>query len=285
LGQTNANDWHSLTFLRLPATNYQWFDSTAPALATRFYRAVPFGAPTNMVFIPPGTFRMGSPTNEVGRNPYGPTTEEGAQTEVTISRGFWMGKYEVTQAEYQAVMGNNPSDFKGDPNRPVDSVTWFNATNYCGKLTQRERAADRISNNSAYRLPTEGEWEYACRALTSTRFSYGDDPDDSGFSRYGWYDGNSDSTTHPVGLKLPNPWGLYDMHGNVAEWCQDWFAPHPGGSTLDPKGPATGTDRVSKGGIWLRPPTSNRSAFRLSIPPDFISDGEGFRVVLAAGQP
>jgi formylglycine-generating enzyme required for sulfatase activity len=228
---------------------------------------------------------MGSPTNEVGRNPYGPTTEEGPQTEVTISHGFWMGKYEVTQGQYQAVTGTNPSGFKGDPNLPVDSVTWFNATNYCGKLTQQERAAGRIPNDSAYRLPTEGEWEYACRALTSTRFSYGDDPDYSGFSAYGWYDGNSGGTTHPVGLKLPNPWGLHDMHGNVGEWCQDWFGPHPGGIVLDPKGPATGTARVSKGGPWLRPPTSNRSAFRLAISPDAILDGAGFRVVLAAGQP
>ena len=174
LAQTNS--WRCLEFLQLPASPYLWADKSAPATGQRFYRAVVFAAPTNLVFIPPGTFMMGSPTNEVDREPFYPLIVEGPQTAVTISKGFWMGKYEVTQGEYLAVMGSNPSDFKGDTNRPVETVSWFNATNYCGKLTQRERAAGRISTNSVYRLPTEAEWEYACRAWTSTRFSYGDDP-------------------------------------------------------------------------------------------------------------
>src|SRR6185369_9899487 len=210
LAQTN--DWRCLTFLQLPATNYLWFDPTAPATGQRFYRATQFNAPSNLAFIPPGTFRMGSPTNEPDRS-----IDEGPQTAVTISRGFWIGKYEVTQGEYLAVLGSNPSAFKGDTNRPVDSVSWFNATNYCSKLTQRERAAGRIATNSVYQLPTEAEWEYASRAWTSTPFSYGDDPNYTNLGQYSWYAGNSGGTTQPVGQKLPNPWGLYDTSGNVWE--------------------------------------------------------------------
>ena len=242
-------------------------------------------APTNLVFIPPGTFMMGSPTNEVDREPLYPQIVEGPQTAVTISKGFWMGKYPVTQGEYLAVMGNNPSGFTGDTNRPVETVSWFNATSYCGKLTQSQRAAGRISANSVYRLPTEAEWEYACRAWTSTRFSYGDDPGYTNLTQYAWFDVNSGATTHPVGQKLPNPWGLYDMHGNIAEWCQDWYAPYHGGIALDPQGPATGSTRVFRAGLWLRPPSYCRSAWRNAAPPDFAGGGGGFRVVLAPGRP
>jgi formylglycine-generating enzyme required for sulfatase activity len=167
LAQTNTpSAWRCLEYLQLPASPYLWADKSAPATGQRFYRAVAFASPTNMVFIPPGTFRMGSPNNEVDRDAW-----EGPQTAVTISRGFWMGKYLVTQGDYLAVMGNNPSFFTGDTNRPVEMVSWFDATNYCGALTQRERAAGRIATNCVYRLPTEAEWEYACRAWTSTRFT------------------------------------------------------------------------------------------------------------------
>ena len=173
LAQTNnASAWRCLEFLQLPASPYLWADKSAPATGKRFYRAVVFAAPKSLAFIPPGTFRMGSPTNEVDR-----LESEGPQTAVTISRGFWMGKYEVTQGEYLAVMGKNPSWFNGDrtsegfedfgtdPSRPVESVSWYDATNYCAKLTERERAAGQIARNSLYRLPTD-KWEYACRAWT-----------------------------------------------------------------------------------------------------------------------
>ena len=281
LAQTNV--WSNLMFLQLLTANYLWFDPTAPATGKRFYRAVQFEAPTNMVFIPPGTYWMGSPTNEVDR-----FVTEGPQTAVTISRGFWFGKYEVTQGEYQAVMGSNPSNFKGDTNRPVEMVSWGNATNYCGKLTQRERAAGRIATNSVYRLPTEAEWEYACRGWTSTRFSYGDDPGYANLTNYAWYADNSGATTHPVGQKLPNPWGLYDMHGNLWEWCQDWYGPYRGGIALDPQGPATGSSRVLRGGGWSVLNNGDarfcRSAERgFGLPGSPGDETLGFRVLLAPG--
>jgi len=281
---TLTNDWRCLTFLQLPVTNYLWLDPTVPATGQRFYRAVEFAAPTNLVFIPPGTFRMGSPTttNESDQlDPFLPSSSP--QTAVTFSRGFWMGKYEVTQGEYLAVMGNNPSSFKGDLNRPVEMVSWFNATNYCGKLTQREQAAGRIATNSVYRLPTEAEWEYACRGWTSTRFSYGDDSDYTQLAKYAWYDRSG--SIHPVGQKLPNPWGLYDMHGNVEEWCQDWAGRYRGGIALDPQGPAKGSSRVFRGGDWGHEASACQSAFRISHTPDTTFSILGFRVVLAAGQP
>jgi formylglycine-generating enzyme required for sulfatase activity len=291
LAQTNA--WRCLEYLQLPASPYLWADKSAPATGKRFYRAVVYAAPTNMVFIPPGTFRMGSPTNEVDR--YG---WEGPQTAVTISRGFWMGKHEVTQGEYLALMGNNPSffttnDVNGNPippdlSRPVETVSWNDATNYCATLTQRERSAGRIGTNSVYRLPTEAEWEYACRGWTSTRFSYGDDPGYTNLTDYAWYYDNSGRTTHPVGQKLPNPWGLYDMHGNVWEWCQDWVDTYPGGIAFDPQGPATGSSRVIRGGGWFYwggNAGDCRSADRGSYDPGGRRDNFGFRVVLAPGQP
>jgi formylglycine-generating enzyme required for sulfatase activity len=246
------------------------------------------------VFIPPGTFRMGSPTNEVDRNDDVNYDSEGPQTAVTISRGFWMGKYLVTQGDYLALMGSNPSFFttndrawnpiSPDLNRPVEHVRWDDATNYCATLTRQERAAGRIATNSGYRLPTEAEWEYACRAWTSTRFSYGDDPGYTNLANYAWYADNNTYMTHPVGQKLANPWGLYDMHGNVFEWCQDWYGPYPGGIALDPQGPATGLYPVIRGGLFEDYAGACRSAERVLgyIPlVDFI----GFRVVLAPGQP
>jgi len=288
LAQTN--DWRCLEFLQLPASPYLWADKSAPATGKRFYRAQVFGAPTNMAFIPPGTFRMGSPPEEVGRYDW-----EGPQTAVTISRGFWMGKYEVTQGEYSAVMGSNPSCFQppsatADTKRPVESVNWLDVTNYCATLTQRERAAGRIATNAVYRLPTEAEWEYACRGWTSTRFSYGDDPGYTNLSNYAWCLDNSGGTTHPVGQKLPNPWGLYDMHGNVWEWCQDWYGDYAGGIAVDPRGPATGDAYgVCRGGGWggwdgWGGARDCRSAYRQVINPDHWP-GIGFRVVLAPGQP
>jgi formylglycine-generating enzyme required for sulfatase activity len=295
VAQTNsASAWRCLEFLQLPASPYVWADKSTPAIGRRFYRAVEFAAPTNLVFIPPGTFRMGSPTNELDR-----WDNEGPQTAVTISRGFWMGQYEVTQREYLAVMGSNPSYFNGDRtpeglnygidlSRPVEQVSWDDATNYCARLTQQERAAERIPTNCAYRLPTEAEWEYACRAWTSTPFIYGDDSGYTNLTNYAWYGDNSDSTTHPVGQKLPNLWGLYDILGNVYEWCQDWWSESlPGRIALDPQGPATGSFRVFRGGGWGCGPLGFGSARRIisGFPNCWDHASIGIRVLLAPGQP
>ncbi|HRY49593.1 MAG TPA: formylglycine-generating enzyme family protein [Candidatus Paceibacterota bacterium] len=273
----NASAWSCVEFLKLPASSFLWVDKSAPAKDKRFYRAVAFAAPNQMVFIPPGTFWMGSPTTEAGRS-----TNEGPQTAVTISRGFWMGKYPVTQEEYRKVVGSNPSRFIGNSSRPVEQVDWFSATNYCAMLTRHERALGLIPMGSAYRLPTEAEWEYACRAWTSTRFSYGDDPGYTNLTRYAWYGDNSGGTTHPVGMKQPNPWGLYDMHGNVFEWTQSWYGPYSGGSQMDPKGPASGTSRVYRGGAWYEVAGLCRSALRgKAFGPTTKLATLGFRVVLA----
>jgi len=279
LAQTNG--WTSLAFVQLPTTNFLFVDTTVPLGGSRFYRALLQSPPTNMVFVPANTFRLGSPTNEIGR-----AADEGPQTSVTITHGFWMNKFEVTQREYLAVIGSNPSGFPGDLNRPVESVSWLDATNYCARLTQQELAAGRIPAGSHYRLPTEAEWEYAARAGASTRFSYGDDPTLTGLANNAWYFANSGNTTHPVGQKLPNPWGLHDMEGNVLEWCLDWYGPYPGGFEIDPQGPASNVTgvKVIRGGAWDGFESDCRSARRqtFGVSPflkDFIL---GFRVVLAA---
>ena len=232
-------------------------------------------APTNFVFLPPGTFRMGSPANEPDRSP-----KEGAPTSVTIGRGFGLGKYPVTQGEYLAVMGTNPSYFAGDLSRPVEGVSWGDATNYCALLTRRERVAGRIATNAAYRLPTEAEREYACRAGTTNTFSFGDDPGYGRLADYAWYAANSGGMTHPVGLKLPNPWGLYDMHGNVAEWCQDGVDSAVSDAGRSPGRRPREPLRKFRGGFWDSPASYCRSAARGQSVARSRSAYVGFRVVL-----
>jgi formylglycine-generating enzyme required for sulfatase activity len=269
----------SLAFLRLTSTNQLWIDNTG-ANGNRIYRAVPFESPTNMVFVPANTFRMGSPTNDTARQ-----TNEGPLTMVTLSRGYWIGKFEVTQAEYLSLMGTNPSVFPGDLRRPVSTVSWHDATNYCGLLTERELAAGRIPPGARYRLPTEAEWECAARAGTSTRFSYGEDPDFTELPKHAWYMMNGGLTVHPVGQKLPNPWGLYDMTGNVWEWCLDWLGPLPGGYVADPKGPPANPIgwKVIRGGGYDFGEADCRSSRRYFFGnhPALTDSNLGFRVVLA----
>lgn len=291
---TATNPWTDRALLQAQSSATFWTDPTPSSMDPRFYRAVSVAAPanSNLVFIQPGTFTMGSPPDEVGRD-----SDEGPQTTVIISRGFWMGKYEVTQGEYEALTGSNPSWCNGDrtaagglnygidTNRPVELVSWLDAIQYCSALTQKERAANRIPPDSLYRLPTEAEWEYACRAWTSTRFSYGDDPGYTNLANYAWF-GDVGGTTHPVGEKPANPWGLHDMHGNVWEWCQDWVGEYAGGTALDPQGPdSSGSGRVFRGGGCSTLARSCRSASRNSSL-SFNSFGNvGFRVVLAPGTP
>ena len=241
---------------------------------------------------------MGSPEGERGR-----WEAEGPQTRVTLTQGFWLGKYEVTQGEYLAVMGSNPSyfkppDFPEDLDRPVEGVRWYDAANYCAELSGQEGMAGRLPTGYAYRLPTEAEWEYACRAGTTTRYSFGDalGCSDGGdwcalVDSYMWWSGNDENETHPVGQKLPNPWGLYDMHGHVWEWCGDWWSDElPGGIVVDPARFSSDNEgvRVLRGGAWMDWSICAdcswyyRSAGRCGG--HEAHSGLGFRVVLAPGQ-
>jgi len=284
IGSTDLAVWSVLGAVTNRVGSISFTDVTANLSPQKFYRALQQGPPANMVFIPPNTFTMGSPTNEQDRS-----TLEGPQTTVTLSRGFWIGKYEVTQGDYLSVMNTNPSVSPGDLSRPVSRVSWPDATNYCAKLTQRELAAGRIPAGSHYRLPTEAEWECAARAGTSTRFSYGDDPGYASLASHAWYASNSGFMPHPVGQKLPNPWGLYDLEGNVVEWCQDWFGLLPGGVQTDPTGPASSSSgrKVTRGGAFDNTQQSSRSAARsLFNAGPFDTDTDlGFRVALVTGPP
>lgn len=280
---TQSNSWTTLAFIQLPTTNYLFVDASAAIGDRRFYRALLQTPPTNMVFIPAGTFTMGSPTNELLRS-----TDESPQTKVILTHGYWIGKFEVTESEYLSLTGINPSFFPNNLTNPVSSVSWADATNYCVLLTQRELAAGRIPPGTAFRLPTEAEWEYAARAGTSTRFSYGDDPDASSLTNYAWYAVNAGLMVHPVGQKLPSPLGLYDTEGNVWEWCSDWYGPLPGGIQVDPKGPASNSIglKVMRGGAYDYFDGDCRSARRLFFGAPTLTDTDlGIRVVLAVGSP
>jgi formylglycine-generating enzyme required for sulfatase activity len=263
-----------------------------PAIYSQFFGSVYLNGQTaqavqpvsdGFVRIPDGTFTMGSPVNEAGRLDY-----EGSQHQVTISKAFYMGKYEVTQREYQAVMGTNPSNFKGS-SLPVEQVSWFDAVEYCNKRSQREgltpaytisgtgdsRTVTWDRNASGYRLPTEAEWEYACRAGTSTPYYSGGSVDNAG-----WDGSNSGSTTHPVGGKQANAWGLYDMHGNVLEWCWDyWYGSYSSGAQTDPVGASLGTNRMIRSGSWASIAHALRSAYRGSGIPSYRENFLGFRLV------
>ena len=208
------------------------------------------GVKLELVLIPAGKFMMGSPKEEKDRQ-----DSEGPQHEVAISKPFYMAVYPVTQEQYEKVTGKNPSHFKGAQN-PVENVNWDDAVGFCKHLSQK--------TGKTVQLPTEAQWEYACRAGSTTRFCYGDDNDDSKLGDYAWYTGNSGGTTHPVGQKKPNDWGLYDMHGNIWQWCSDlydekYYANSP---KTDPQGPATSSARVLRGGGWGASPALSRSATR-----------------------
>jgi formylglycine-generating enzyme required for sulfatase activity len=248
------------------AKEYQ--EQTAQALGVSIDKAIDLGAGVRMEFvlIPAGEFDMGSPSSEQNRS-----GDEGPVHRVKISKPFYMGKFPVTQEQYKAIIGKNPSDFSGK-NLPVESVSWADAVRFCRKLSSRE--------NKTYRLPTEAEWEYACRAGTQARFCFGDD--ESSLDAYAWYADNSDYKTHPVGQKQANAFDLYDMHGNVREWCSDWYDEnyYSQSPSSDPQGPDTGSSRVLRGGSWFFNPRRCRSADRDGLPPVCRSNLSGFRVVL-----
>ncbi|MBF0145480.1 MAG: formylglycine-generating enzyme family protein [Magnetococcales bacterium] len=215
------------------------------------------------VLIPSGTFMMGEK-----RIPGG--DDDNPLHEVTLRTPFCLGKYEVTQSQWQAIMGDNPSAFKG-ANRPVENVSWNDVHEFVKRLNMKEETGN-------YRLPTEAEWEYAARAGTTGRFSWGAE---ELTVLYAWYHENSEKETHPVGQKLPNAWGLYDMAGNVWEWCQDWYArgyDHTPGS--DPTGPISGVTRVYRGGSWIGDPPFVRHANRSRLGPGRRNGDVGFRLVM-----
>ncbi|MEJ5375757.1 MAG: formylglycine-generating enzyme family protein [bacterium] len=233
----------------------------------------------DFIKIPPGSFIMGSPEKEQFRNP------DETPHLVRLSRGFFMQETEVTQAQWRAVMGSNPSFFKdcGD-NCPVERVSWNDVARFLEALNKR---AEGI-----YRLPTEAEWEYACRAGTKSAFSWGDSPD----CTRGMFSNNprrgvarclnevlarglKAGSPAPVRSYAPNPWGLYDMHGNLWEWCQDWYGPYPQDELIDPQGPAQGTFKVRRGGSWFKYATFGRSANRTWAHPASRYNTTGFRLV------
>lgn len=247
-------------------------------------------ASMNMVAIAPGTFQMGSP-EPLGVAPYSNQAQSQPVHAVTITQPFWMGKYEVTQAEYQAVMGNNPSFHQGAsyPNsasRPVERVSWYNAVNYCDALTVQEAAAGRLPTGYEYRLPTEAEWEYCCRAGTTTEFHYGPTLLCGQANFYlSWHTSSFCSATETavVGSYLANAWGLHDMHGNVWELCLDsWdgIANYPAGSVSDPF-VTSGPFLVIRGGSWQHYSNNCRSANRNNYNPTNTDNDLGFRVVCA----
>lgn len=229
-------------------------------------------------YIPPGTFWMGSPEDEPGRS-----SDEFLHL-VTITKGFYLGVTEVTQSQFQKVMGYNPSHFQskrvqGDSSSyPVEMLKWDEAVDFCKRLADlpEEKELKRV-----YRLPTEAEWEYACRAGTTTMFSF---PDHTEYFDYCWCGEDLNSAPLPVASRKPNPWGLYDMHGNVEEFVADYSGERTTGDAVDPKGPSTGEARISKGGGWTAHWKGCRSAGKISYPEWYRFHTNGFRVLLETSQ-
>ena len=218
---------------------------------------LPGGATIEMIWCAPGKFMMGSPKTEVGR------FEDEPIHPVSLTKGFWLGKYEITQTQWESVMGENHSRFKG-ADRPADNLSWDDCQRFVNKV------------NAAFggraRMPTEAEWEYACRAGSDTPVSGSGNLGDMA-----WYDANSGNQTHVVGKNQANHWGFYDMHGNVLEWCSDWFS-EPEGLAVDPKGPASGAFKVLRGGCWFFYERDCRSAYRLKRDPGIRNSIFGFRL-------
>jgi len=226
------------------------------------------GVKLEMVKIPAGEYMMGSPNTDKDAPP-----SEKPQHRVRITRSFYLGRYPVTQEQWKAVMGNNPSNVQ-DPKNPVDSVTWDDCQTFLVKLNAKAGGQD-----GKFALPTEAQWEYACRAGSTTRYCFGDS--ESQLGDYAWYEVNSAGRAHPVGEKKPNAWGLYDMHGSVWEWCQDWYddAYYARSPTDDPTGPISGLEAVVRG-TGHNVAMGCRSALRSANKPGQTNSGQGLRVAL-----
>lgn len=230
------------------------------------------GVDLALIYIPEGGFSMGSAQ-------WVDDEESWPQHGVAIDRAYWIGKYEVTQAQWQAVMGTNPSEFKGD-DLPVDSVSWNDARTFLDRLNRHLG----LDGERAFRLPAEAEWEYACRAGTTTIYSFGDSP--ANLAEYAWFEENSSDTTHPVGQLRPNHWGVYDMYGNVAEWCEDgWHSGYEGAPVDGRAWPSDESDRVCRGGAWDQSPEDLQSHIRRDGGTTDRDETVGFRLVLPVWAP
>lgn len=220
----------------------------------------------SLVYIPSGEFDMGADDGGQDDNPI---------HHVRITRPFYLGATTVTLAQWKRVMGTMPSSKRKADDRPVIQVCWDDAVEFCEQLSSHP---EELRAGRLYRLPTEAEWEYACRAGSTTRYSFGND--ESQLADYAWYTDNSGGREHPVGKKRPNAWGLFDMHGNLWEWCHDWYAPYSDEATTDPEGASVGSDRVVRGGSWGNEPDYCRSAFRGPAAPWMGGFNLGFRIAM-----
>lgn len=222
-----------------------------------------------MVKIQHATFLMGSAEDSRYSN-------EGPVHTVTITKDYYIGKYEVTQGQWTKIMGRNPSYFKLSNNHPVEMVSWYDICDNGGFLEKINTLTGKT-----FRLPTEAEWEYACRAGTQTQFYWNAESLDKLIENYAWYNDNSNSTTHPVGQKLPNTFGLHDMSGNVWEWCNDYYESYVKAAEFNPSGPVKGSSRVLRGGAWHDYTNNCRSAFRDYCAPSYSRRDRGFRLALS----
>lgn len=275
--------------LRVLDKLYTFRDRGVDRGAMRYYRAffessiqLPLSEPSplehRLVWLEPATFVLGSDASDPDRDP-----DEGPLTTVTLTAAFAIGVHEVTQLQYEELMKVNPSRFRFDATHPVTNMRWSEAMEFCRRLTERERRLGTLPKGYEYRLPTEAEWDYACRAGRDTRYHYGDDPDYSELGQYAWYSANSEGVSHPVMTRKPNDWGIFDMHGGVHEWCLDQYAAYPGGELTDPRGPQKGGRRlhVIRGGSWLDAAKNCRRSDRHRDWFETYVGDLGFRVVLA----
>ena len=279
---TNVSGTYSVTYTVSDAAgNEANITRTVNVMPTLYTVDLNATVAMDMIWCPPGTFTMGSPTTEAGRG------SDETEHNVSLTRGFYLGKYEVAQAQYEAVMTGNPnnlsptpSNWPNNPDRPVEKVSWDDAQVFLTRLNEQQ--AGNLPAGWSYVLPTESQWEYACRAGTTTAYSWGE----SIASTNANYSSSGYSQTRDVGLYAANPWGLFDMHGNVWEWTADWFqAAYPTGNpVVDPSGPASGSNRVFRGGSWYSNGTSLRSAKRRSGSPGIRYNDHGFRVGLQKSQ-